>query len=202
MTFEEIRIVCVVYISALFPVFLLLYLKNKKSLPKWIPSVYIMAFFVCAIGWELWFTYGWIDGDSVDLRRSENLNIMIPKHINWLVNSMGDAGTVCLGGLWLIWVASGKNKSIFHLWNWPAFFILLIWCLSQNIFVEMFLYYDQLSSGKRISWAPLSPVAQYFNPILYVSGEREISLQTQIPWLLTTPILYASTIQLIKWHKQ
>ena len=202
MTFEEIRIVCVVYISALFPVFLLLYLKNKKSLPKWIPSVYIIAFFVCAIGWELWFTYGWIDGDSIDLRRSANLNIMIPKHINWLMNSMGDAGTVCLGGLWLIWVSSGKNKSIFHLWNWPAFFILLIWCLSQNIFVEMFLYYDQLSSGKRISWAPLSPVAQYFNPILYVSGEREISLQTQIPWLLTTPILYASTIQLIKWHKQ
>ena len=198
MTFEEIRIVCVVYISALFPVFLLLYLKNKKSLPKWIPSVYIMAFFVCAIGWELWFTYGWIDGDSVDLRRSANLNIMIPKHINWLVNSMGDAGTVCLGGLWLIWVASGKNKSIFHLWNWPAFFILLIWCLSQNIFVEMFLYYDQLSSGKRISWAPLSPIGQYFNPILYVTGEREISLQTQIPWLLMTPILYASTIQLIK----
>ena len=198
MTFEEIRIVCVVYISALFPVFLLLYLKNKNSLPKWIPSVYIMAFFVCAIGWELWFTYGWIDGDSVDLRRSANLNIMIPKHINWLMNSMGDAGTVCLGGLWLIWVASGKNKSIFHLWNWPAFFILLIWCLSQNIFVEMFLYYDQLSSGKRISWAPLSPIGQYFNPILYVTGEREISLQTQIPWLLMTPILYASTIQLIK----
>ena len=202
MTFEEIRIVCVVYISALFPVFLLLYLKNKNSLPKWIPSVYIMAFFVCAIGWELWFTYGWIDGDSVDLRRSANLNIMIPKHINWLMNSMGDAGTVCLGGLWLIWVVSGKNKSIFHIWNWQAFFILLIWCLSQNIFVEMFLYYDQLSPDKRISWAPLSPIVQYFNPILYVSGEREISLQTQIPWLLMTPILYASTIQLIKWHKQ
>lgn len=201
MTFEEIRIVCVVYISALFPVFFLLYLKDKNSLPKWIPSVYIMAFFVCAIGWELWFTYGWIDGDSVDLRRSANLNIMIPKHINWLVNSMGDAGTVCLGGLWLIWVASGKNKSIFHLWNWPAFFILLIWCLSQNIFVEMFLYYDQLSSGKRISWAPLSPLGQYFNPILYVTGEREISLQTQIPWLLMTPILYAFTIQLINRHK-
>ena len=201
MTFEEIRIVCVVYISALFPVFLLLYLKNKNSLPKWIPSVYIMAFFVCAIGWELWFTYGWIDGDSIDLRRSANLNIMIPKHINWLMNSMGDAGTICLGGLWLIWVSSGKNKSIFHLWNWPAFFILLIWCLSQNIFVEMFLYYDQLSSGKRISWAPLSPIGQYFNPILYVTGEREISLQTQIPWLLMTQILYASTIQLIKRHK-
>ena len=48
----------------------------------------------------------------------------------------------------------------------------------------------------------MAPIIQYFNPILYVSGEREISLQTQIPWLLMTPILYASTIQLIKRHKQ
>jgi hypothetical protein len=60
------------------------------------------------IGWELWFTYGWLDGDSVNLRRSVALNNWLPKNINWLMNSMGDAGAVLLGGAWIMWLLIKK----------------------------------------------------------------------------------------------
>ena len=111
MSYEEFRVVLVVYISAVLPIFI--YLKNKSNLPFWVPTIYLSSFIVCAIGWELWFTYGWIDGDSVSIRRSEALNYWLPIHINWLMNSLADAGTITLGGLWLMWRFTGKNLNIF-----------------------------------------------------------------------------------------
>ena len=102
MSFEEIRVITVVYTAVLLP--LIIYWKYKSRLPKWIPSFYIISLVVCSLGWELWFTYGWLDGDPVDIRRSENLNKWLPKDINWLLNSMGDAGAVLLGGAWLMWI--------------------------------------------------------------------------------------------------
>ena len=111
MSFEEIRVITVVYLAVFLP--LLIYWKYKSRLPKWIPSFYIISLVVCSLGWELWFTYGWLDGDPVDLRRSENLNKWLPIDINWLLNSMGDAGAVLLGGAWLMWVTHKKNLMIF-----------------------------------------------------------------------------------------
>ena len=96
---------------------------------------------MCSLGWELWFTYGWIDGDPVDSRRSEVLNDWLPKNINWLLNSMADAGTVLIGGVWLMWISHKKNSKVFTQWNWSAFCILMIWCIGQNVLVEMFLYH-------------------------------------------------------------
>ena len=52
MSFEEIRVITIVYISALLPIYLVI--KNKSDLPDWVPSIYIGAFIVCALGWELW----------------------------------------------------------------------------------------------------------------------------------------------------
>ena len=66
------------------------------------PIIYVGSILACAVGWELWFTYGWIDGDPVEVRRAMVLNTWLPKHINGLMNSFADAGTVCLGGLWLM----------------------------------------------------------------------------------------------------
>ena len=86
MTYEEIRVVFVVYLAVFMP--LIIYILYRKKLPNWIPSFYLVALVVCALGWELWFTYGWLDGDPVDLRRSDNLNTWLPKNINWLLNSM------------------------------------------------------------------------------------------------------------------
>ena len=196
MTLEELRVITIVYVSALAP--LIIYFYKKDEIPSWVPSIYLGSFLVCALGWEVWFTYGWVDGDPVNLRRSEALNQWIPIHLNWLLNSMADAGTISLGGLWLMWKYSGKNSQIFQQWNWSAFSILLIWCIAQNLFVELFLYHDQLSEGKLISWAPLAPTGQFFNPLLFEFNQRSVMFQTQLPWLIMSPILYKAAIILAR----
>ncbi len=196
MTLEELRVITIVYVSALAP--LIIYFYKKDKIPLWVPSIYFGSFLVCALGWELWFTYGWVDGDPVNIRRSKALNQWIPIHINWLLNSMADAGTISLGGLWLMWRYSGKNNQVFHQWSWSAFSILLIWCITQNLFVELFLYHDQLSLGKSLSWAPLSPTSQFFNPLLFEFNERSVMFQTQLPWLIMSPILYRAVITIAR----
>ena len=196
MSLEELRVITIVYVSALAP--LIIYFYKKDKIPSWVPSIYIGSFLLCSLGWELWFTYGWIDGDPVNIRRSEALNQWIPLHINWLLNSMADAGTISLGGLWLMWKFSGKNNQVFQVWNWSAFSILFIWCIAQNIFVELFLYHDQLSEGKSLSWAPLAPTGQFFNPLLFEFNERSVMLQTQLPWLIISPILYIAAIAMAR----
>ena len=196
MSFEEIRVVTIVYLAVFLP--LLIYFLNKSRLPRWVPSFYIVGVVVCALGWELWFTYGWVDGNAVDMRRSEALNYWIPKNVNWLMNSMGDAGAVLLGGVWLMWISHNKDQAIFRKWNWSAFCILLFWCISQNILVEMFLYHDQLADGKSLSWAPMSPLGTYFNPLLFEFNNRTIMLQSQMPWLILPWIFYKTLINLNK----
>ena len=196
MSYEEFRVILVVYISAVLPIYI--YLKNKSNLPFWVPTIYLSSFIVCAIGWELWFTYGWIDGDSVSIRRSEALNYWLPIHINWLMNSLADAGTITLGGLWLMWRFTGKNLNIFTYWNWKAFSIFMVWCIAQNILVEIFLYHDQLSIGKDLSWAPLSPLGPYINPLILEFNNRSLMLQTQIPWIILPAFIYKTIIYLNK----
>ena len=196
MSFEEIRIICIVHASAILP--LVIYFKYKSVLPLWVPSIYLVSFFAFAIGWEIWFTYGLVDGVPVDLRRTEALNNWLPKDINWLMNSLGDAGAVMLGGLWLMWRYAKKDYNVFNKWSWDAFFILMIWCIGQNILVEMFLYHDQISEGKNLSWAPLSPLGPYLNPLLFEFNNRTLMLQTQIPWLILPAIIYAIIIKINK----
>lgn len=192
MSFEELRVIIIVYVSALLPIYLLI--KNSSILPDWVPGIYFGALIACALGWELWFTYGWIDGDSVDIRRSANLNQWLPMHINWLMNSLADAGTITLGGLWLMWIYAKRDYKIFTYWSWSAFSVFMLWCIGQNILVEMFLYHDQLAEGKDLSWAPLSPAGSYFNPLLFEFNERRLMLQTQIPWLILPAIIYKTVI--------
>ena len=70
----------------------------------------------------------------------------------------------------------------------------MIWCVGQNIGVEMFLYHDQLAERKIVSWAPLAPLGSYLNPELIEFNGRRIMLQTQIPWLILPPIIYYMAI--------
>lgn len=196
MSLEEARVIVVVYTAVLLP--LIIYFFNKSKIPSWVPSFYIIAVIVCALGWEIWFTFGWLDGDPVDIRRSAALNTWLPKNINWLMNSMGDAGAVLLGGFWLMWLTHNKDNSVFLEWKWSAFIVLLAWCIGQNILVEMFLYHDQLAKGKPLSWAPLSPLGPYFNPILFEFNNRTIMLQSQMPWLILPWFFYMTLINLNK----
>ena len=194
MSLDELRIIVVVYISALAPILIMIGLYRKDQLPRSIIKIYLSTFLVCALGWELWFTYGLYAGDPVDLRRSEILNLYIPKNINWLMNSLADAGTVSLGGILITGKILGLGRAVFNRWNLAAFIILLVWSMGQNILVEMFLYFDQLSVGKDLSWAPLAPTGPWLNPVLFQFNDRTITLHGQIPWLLMTPILYKLTM--------
>ena len=72
MTFEQMRLVFVVYTSALLPLFILPYLWRRALIPAWSLRVYIGSFLACALGWELWFTYGWVAGDPVVVRRASS----------------------------------------------------------------------------------------------------------------------------------
>ena len=194
MSLDELRIIVVVYISALAPILIMIGLYRKDQLPRSIIKIYLSTFLVCALGWELWFNYGLYAGDPVDLRRSEILNLYIPKNINWLMNSLADAGTVSLGGILITGKILGLGRAVFNRWNLAAFIILLVWCIGQNILVEMFLYFDQLSVGKDLSWAPLAPTGPWLNPVLFQFNDRTITLHGQIPWFLMTPILYKLTM--------
>ena len=196
MTFEELRVIVIVYVAALLPIYLII--SKRSSLPHWVPAIYIGAFLACAIGWELWFTYGWVDGDSVDIRRSATLNQWLPININWAMNSLADAGSITLGGLWLMWRYAKRDNNIFKYWNWGAFGIFMAWCIGQNIFVEMFLYHDQLSVGKDLSWAPLSPAGPYINPLLFEFNGRSVMLQSQVPWLILPFFIYKAVIVMNK----
>ena len=196
MSFEEIRFIAIIYASSIIPILILI--KYYSKLPKWVPAIYLGSFIVCALGWEIWFTYGLINGESVIERRSDILNQWIPLHLNWILNSLADAGTVCLGGLSLIWLVGNKQNNVFDSWKWSSFFILAIWCVGQNIFVELFLYYDQLGEGKNLSWAPLIPTGNTFNPVLFEFNSRSVMFQTQLPWLILPPILYLAVIRLAK----
>ena len=192
MTFEELRLIFIVYSAVFLPIFVII--KNKETISSWVIPTYLISLFVCIFGWELWFTYGLVDGLPVDMRRSDVLNIWFPIHINWLLNSLGDAGVVCLGGLWLMRKSHHKDIAIFKEWRWSAFIILLAWCIGQNLIVELFLYEDQLGVGKPISWAPLTPLGPYINPILFEYGDRTVNLQSQIPWLIMPVFLYKLVI--------
>ena len=194
MSFEEIRFVFVVYTSSILPI--ILFMKYRSQLPNWVPIIYIGSFIVCALGWEIWFTYGLINGESVIERRADLLNQWIPLHLNWILNSLADAGTICLGGLWLLWITNGKNKNVFLQWHWSSFFILVIWCIGQNLIIELFLYHDQLGEGKNLSWAPLIPTGNFFNPMLFEFNGRSVMFQTQLPWIVLPAVLYFSVIKL------
>jgi len=199
-TAEELRVISVVYTSSILPLALVLWLRFRRRLPQWIWRVYWLSFGACAVGWELWFTYGWVGGDPVDERRAAVLTEAIPIHLNWLLNSLADAGAICLGGLLLVWVVFRRRPSagpseLFQSWHWGVFSLLLLHFIAQNLFVEMFLYHDQLAEGKPLSWAPLAPTGPWFNPTLFRFGERTITLQGQLPWFIMAPLFYGAVIR-------
>ena len=96
-------------------------------------------------------------------------------------------------------VLIGKNTKIWHFSHISQNVKIGKNCsLGQNIFVELFLYYDQLGEGKNLSWAPLIPTGNIFNPVLFEFNGRSVSFQTQLPWLILPPILYLAVIRLGK----
>jgi len=190
LTNQQIKTVQIVYSSALLPVIGLLALYVLNLISNWIIVVYFVSFALCALGWEIWFTYGIIGGQSVNVRRSKALNQAIPQNVNWLLNSLADAGSICLVGLLFVWILYGFDTEPFSSWHCGAFFIFFMWFVGQNIYVELVVYHEQLDEDKLMSWAPLTPLGPWWNPTLFEIKNRPVKFQTQIPWVLVTPIFY------------
>jgi hypothetical protein len=202
LTSTQTATVVVVYLSSLLPLVILLTLYLMKKLPVWLLAVYFGGFLACAIGWEIWLTYGLVDGLDVNSRRPEALNAAIPMHINWVLNSLADASAIGLVGVLLVWLCYGKTDRAFRRWHWGAFLLLLVWFIGQNVFVELYIYQQQLAEGLRLSWAPLIPTGPWYNPTLIELGDKTLQLQTQLPWLLMTPIYYLMVIKLYQRYGQ
>jgi len=115
-----------------------------------------------------------------------------------VLNSLADAGAICCGGLLLAWLILGRKSEGFKTWRWSAFALLLVGFIGQNILVEMYLYHDQLSVDKPLSWAPLAPTGPWFNPLLWEYDGRSIMFQSQLPWLIMTPLVYLELIRTLK----
>ena len=90
----EWRRTIIVYLSAIAPIILSLYLLYKSQMKKWIALTLLSSFLIAAIGWEIWVNFGLVDGDPVNIRRSAAMTCAISMEINWLVNSLADTGIV------------------------------------------------------------------------------------------------------------
>ena len=102
--------VMVLYLSSLLPAVIITSLYLAGKFPRWLMATYIGTFIICALGWEMWISYGLVDGLDVSSRRPEVMNTVIPLHINWLLNSLGDSAAVGLSGVLLVWLTYGRTR--------------------------------------------------------------------------------------------
>jgi hypothetical protein len=202
LTSEQLFTVTVLYLSSLLPAIIITGLYLAGKFPRWLMATYVGTFIICALGWELWISYGLVDGLDVASRRPAVMNAVIPLHINWVLNSLGDAAAVGLSGVLIVWLAYGRTNAAFTQWRWGAFMLLLLWFVLQNLFVELYLYQRQLAEGYQLSWAPLMPTGSWYNPVVFRFDGRTAQLQTQLPWLLMTPVYYCLLVRCYsKWGK-
>ena len=73
----EWRRVVVVYTVSISPFILFAYLTYKGMMKTWITYTIISSFFIAMFGWEIWLNFGLLDGQAVDLRRSEALSLSL-----------------------------------------------------------------------------------------------------------------------------
>jgi hypothetical protein len=122
------------YCEACIPLALVIVL--RKKLPSWVVKAYLSAVAICACGWEIWMTFGLAGGASASVRRSDDLNRLVPVSINWLLASMADGG-YCLFALLLVWLAFRRSVEQFGQWDWRAFLILCLWLVGQNVYAQV-----------------------------------------------------------------
>ena len=86
----EYWIVLRLYVAATIPLILAIYFIVNNKVSSATSRVLMWCFFIVAIGWEIWLTYGLAGGLPVDERRSVALSCAIPQNFNWLLNSLAD----------------------------------------------------------------------------------------------------------------
>jgi hypothetical protein len=186
LTEQQAFIVRNLYVTALAPLVVMLALYMFRNLPKWVMAVYGYSFVICAVGWEIWYTYGLVGGLSVNERRAAAMSEAIPIHLNWVLTSLFDAA-ICVIVLFLIWMLAGRKDSTFERFRWPALLVLFIVFVGQNVYVE-YVIHDQVNPEWTLSWAPLIPTGPWINFVLFEINGRAITFQTQLPWVLMVPV--------------
>ena len=195
LTEQQALIASGLYFCTFIPLLILVILRLTRRISNWVVVVYACSFVICALGWEIWYTYGLVSGVPVSERRAAALNAVVPQNINWILTSGFDAGAVCLVALLLLWVMYGCKPTAYERFRWPAFIIILFYFVGQNIYVEYALN-AQVGTDTRLSWAPLIPTGPWWNPVLVEINQRTITFQTQLPWVLMVPIFYG----LVLWR--
>ena len=111
LTTQQVLESVLIYSLATVPWLLLVVATVKKKCGGWVLRTVIIcslvckkldklsieydSFEICGGGWEVWFNYGIWAGDPVDQRRPKPLNTIMPKQINWILNSPDD-GSICM----------------------------------------------------------------------------------------------------------
>ena len=173
----EWRRTVIVYLSAMAPIILSLYLIYKKKMKRWISLTLVSSFLIAALGWEIWVNFGLVDGDPVNFRRSDAMTCAIPMEINWLVNSLADTGIIWFAIILVYWILPERAVT-YEKFQLMSLFVFFTWFMGQNFLVEAVIYHNQVGGDAVISWAPLMPFGPYFNPTLINFGERNITLQS------------------------
>jgi hypothetical protein len=186
LTEQQSFVVRNLYLSALVPLATMALLYLAGRLRRWVMAVYAYSFLICALGWEIWYTYGLVGGLPVDARRAPAISEVIPQNLNWVLTSLFDAA-ICVIGLLLIWLIYGLKDTAFRRWKWPALAVLFVLFVGQNIYVE-YVIHDQVKPGLPLSWAPLIPTGPWLNFVLFEINGRSITFQTQLPWVLMVPL--------------
>ena len=173
LTPSEILTCIILYSSSAGALILMSILWHFKKIETWMFYYYVISVGMCGFGWEFWFAYGWAGGESIAERRSGEMNRVIPPWLNGILNSFGDAFAISLFGLILVILIQHRKtpKNAFKTWNYKSFLILFIWFVGENIAVELTIYQKQLKGGK-LSWAPLSPFGNWWNPKLFINGNQ------------------------------
>jgi len=192
-------IIILLYILSVVPLIFFCSNPFHKKLPKPVVQLYVIGFLLSALGWEMWWTFGWIPpGQGVNQRRCPSnpddcfQNLALPQIINWVITSLYDAAIVCSLGLGFVLRVYGRG--VLMTWHWKVFFVYLVWFVGQNLIVELMISSQISGDDSIISWAPLSPIGPGYNPSIKLFGNAKLTLQNQIPWTLMTPIFYGCCI--------
>ena len=147
---------------------------SSYIIPAWIGKVYIVNFILCFFGFEIWMTYGWVNGDSESARTGDTIDPIL----NAVVMSAGDA----LIGLAQVAVVKGVlGDNAFKKWDWKALGLMLALGLLQN-FLVTYILRAKIRIGQ-VAWAPLMP---YQGPNV---------IQVQEGWIAQPFLFYAILIQ-------
>ena len=143
--------------------------------------VYLLNFFICFIGWEIWMSLGIVQPSDSYTKRigivGNNKYLFYKNILNSFEMSFLDG---FIGVIQILSAIKLYGKTILKKWNINAFNIIFILGILQNIIITL-LFRGRLlynSDDKDISIAPLMPIKSYNY------------IQIQEAWVIQPFILY------------